>query len=92
MSLTGWQRGFQGLGLAVLLMAAIAATMTFSFWVCRAGPFCAGKDSETINPTRFHAVNNPGASTFPTAGSENYSSSVTQILNKLKNSTDTPSQ
>lgn len=92
LNLPGWQRGFQGLGLAVLFMAAIVATMIYSFWVCSAGPFSAGKDAETANSIRFQAVSNPGANAFRATGSENYSSSVTQVLNKLKNSTDAPSQ
>jgi len=92
LNLPGWQKGFQGLGLAVLLMTAIVAAMIFSFWVCSAGPFSAGKDAEATNSIRFQAVNNPGANAFRTTSSENYSSAVTQVLDKLKNSTDASSQ
>jgi hypothetical protein len=92
LNLPGWQKGFQRLGLNVLFMAAIVAIMIFSFWVCRAGPFSDGKDAAAMNPQRSQAVTNPRATAFRTTASENYSSSVTQMLNKLKNSTDTSSQ
>jgi hypothetical protein len=92
LNLPGWQRGFQELGLAVLLMAAIAATMIFSFWVCSAGPFSAGKDAETANSMRFQAVNNPAVNAIHASSSENYSSDVIKTLNKLQNPTDASSQ
>lgn len=86
--LPGWQTGYQGLGSAVLLMAAIVATMAFSFWVFRVGPFSDGKNADTVNYMRFQAVNNPGASASRANGSENYSSAVSQILDNLTNSAD----
>jgi hypothetical protein len=73
-------------------MAVIVATMIFSFWICRAGPFSTGKEMETLNSMRVQTVNNPGATAFGASASENYSSDVTQVLDKLKNSTDSSSQ
>jgi hypothetical protein len=93
LNLPGWQRGAQGLGLSVMLMAVIVAIMIFSFWVCSAGPFSNGKEIVTPSSTHSQPISNPGANAFRSTGSDNYSSSdVSQVLNKLQNSTSTSSQ
>ncbi|MGA2158583.1 MAG: hypothetical protein ABSG90_05130 [Dehalococcoidia bacterium] len=90
----GWQKGSQGTGLTAGIMAVIVAIMIFSFWICRAGPFSTAQAAEPVNSMRGQAIVNPGANALHAyaSGSENYSNDVSQVLNKLQNSSNTSSQ
>jgi hypothetical protein len=90
--LPGWQNGFQGMGLTVLLMTVIVAAMIFSFWICRAGPFSTEKAAEPVYSAHGEPVVNPGSNALHAYAGENNSSDFGPVLNKLQNSLDNSSQ
>jgi len=90
-NLPGWERGVQGLGLTMTLMSVIVATMFFSFWVFGVGPFSSDKGVENLNSICNQEVKNLDQQASGNPSSENYSSAVTSLLNKLQSSAGVPS-